>query len=215
MGKKELGPIRREYSMAFLDESSLPDDPLELFIVWLDQAQSSSNPDHTAMTLSTVEPNGQPSSRIVLLKKVLDGRLIFYTNYNSRKSREIRSQAKVATLFYWSELERQVRINGIARPVDDPDSDHYFQSRPFESNISTWASHQSEPISNRQYLEEEYKKYLKKFSSTKEVPRPAYWGGYAITPTMVEFWQGGQRRLHDRIEYTRKEKSWSRVRLAP
>ena len=215
MCKEELGRIRREYSLAHLDESSLPENPLKLFTAWLDQAQSSNNPDPTAMTLSTVERNGQPSSRIVLLKKVLDGRLIFYTNYHSRKSREIRTQGKVAAHFYWSELERQVRIAGIARPVEEADSDLYFQSRPFESNISTWASPQSEVISNRQYLEEEYEKYLKKFSLTKEVPRPAYWGGYAITPTMMEFWQGGKRRLHDRIEYAKKDESWSRVRLAP
>ncbi len=136
MGKKELGPIRREYSLAHLDESSLPDNPLELFSAWLDQAQSSNNPDPTAMTLSTVERHGQPSSRIVLLKKVLDGRLIFYTNYHSRKSREIRTQAKVAAHFFWPELERQVRIAGIARPVDETDSDLYFQSRPFESMLA-------------------------------------------------------------------------------
>ncbi len=215
MSKKDLRHIRREYNKDKLEESNLPENPLELLTTWLEDAQSSGNADPTAMTLSTVERNGQPSSRIVLLKKVEDRKLIFYTNYHSRKSREIRAQAKVAAHFYWSELERQVKIAGIARPVDDADSDLYFQLRPFESNISLWASPQSEPIPDRQYLETEYEKYLQKYLSSEKVPRPATWGGYAITPTRIEFWQGGLHRLHDRIEYTRKEEHWSRVRLAP
>ena len=215
MSKKDLRHIRREYNKDKLEESNLPENPLELFATWLENAQSSNNADPTAMTLSTVERNGQPSSRIVLLKKVEDGKLIFYTNYHSKKSREIRTQAKVAAHFYWSELERQVNIAGIARPVDDADSDLYFQLRPFESNISLWASPQSEVIPDRQYLEKEYGKYLRKFPSSEKVPRPAYWGGYAITPTRIEFWQGGAHRLHDRIQYSIKEGRWSRVRLAP
>lgn len=215
MSKKDLRHIRREYNKDKLEESNLPTNPLELFATWLENAQSSNNADPTAMTLSTVERNGQPSSRIVLLKKIEDGKLIFYTNYHSKKSREIRTQAKVAAHFYWSELERQVNIAGIARPVDDADSDLYFQLRPFESNISLWASPQSEVIPDRQYLEKEYEKYFRKFPSSEKVPRPAYWGGYAITPTRIEFWQGGAHRLHDRIQYSIKEGRWSRVRLAP
>ena len=167
------------------------------------------------MTLSTVERNGQPSSRIVLLKKVQEGNLIFYTNYHSRKSREIRVNSKVAALFYWPEMERQVKIAGTASPLDDADSDLYFQSRPFESNITAWASPQSEVVPHRQYLENEFKKYLKRFSTSKKMPRPAYWGGYAITPTRIEFWQGGRHRLHDRFEYTKKDERWSWIRLAP
>ena len=162
-----------------------------------------------------MERNGQPSSRIVLLKKIEDGKLIFFTNYHSKKSREIRAHARVSAHFFWSELERQVKIAGIARPVDDEDSDLYFQSRPFESNISAWASPQSEIIPHRQYLEKEYEKYRKKYEKSRKVPRPAYWGGYAILPSKIEFWQGGVNRLHDRIEYTKKEERWSRVRLAP
>ncbi len=215
MSKKEMGHIRREYDLEKLDESTLPDNPMKLFIRWLENAQLSNVADPTAMSLSTVERNGQPSSRIVLLKKVENGKLIFYTNYHSKKAREIRSQSKVAAHLYWSELERQVKIAGIARPIDDADSDLYFQSRPYESNISTWASPQSEVIPNRHYLEKEYEKYLKRYPSTEKVPRPAYWGGYGITPTVIEFWQGGMYRLHDRIEYTKKDERWSRVRLGP
>jgi pyridoxamine 5'-phosphate oxidase len=209
-----LERIRREYDLGKLEESQLPEDPMVLFMAWLEEARAVSE-DPTAMTLSTVERNGQPSSRIVLLKKVEQGRLIFFTNYHSRKSREIRGRTRVAAHFYWSRLERQVKIAGTARPIDDADSDLYFQSRPFESNITAWASPQSEVIPNRQYLEDEYQKYLKKYGNAEHIPRPAYWGGYAITPTRMEFWQGGVHRLHDRMEYTKKEERWYRVRLAP
>lgn len=212
---RDLEDERREYTWDRLDETKLPRDPLELFSAWLEQALDSENPDPTAMTLSTVERNGQPSSRIVLLKKVEDGKLVFYTNYHSRKSRDIRAKAKVAAHFYWPEMERQVNIAGIARPIEDIDSDHYFKSRPYESNITAWASPQSEVIPNRDYLEKEFEKYRKRYIDDGQVPRPAYWGGYAIIPSRIEFWQGGPNRLHDRIEYTKKDERWSTVRLAP
>lgn len=212
---RNLENERREYTWDKLDESKLPRDPLELFSAWLEQALDSENPDPTAMTLSTVERYGQPSSRIVLLKKVENGKLVFYTNYHSRKSREIRTKSRVAAHFYWPEMERQVNITGIARAIDDVDSDHYFKSRPYESNITAWASPQSEVIPNREYLEKEFEKYRKRYPEADEVPRPAYWGGYAIIPSRIEFWQGGPNRLHDRIEYTKKEERWNSVRLAP
>lgn len=210
-----LGENRREYRRARLDESSLPDDPLELFSRWLEDAQAAQLADPTAMALSTVERNGQPSSRMVLLKKIEEERLVFFTNLHSRKAREIRSQPKVAALFHWADLERQVKIAGTAGPIDDADSDLYFSSRPFESNISAWASPQSEVVPSRQYLEEEFEKYRKKYGPSGRVPRPAYWGGFAITPVRMEFWQGGIHRLHDRIEYRKKDERWSRFRLAP
>lgn len=212
---RELGQVRREYGRETLDESVMPEDPLELFSIWLDHASGAGCQDPTAMTLSTVERNGQPSSRVVLLKKIENGRMIFYTNYHSRKAREIRTRPKVAALFYWSELERQVKIAGTARPVDDGDSDSYFQSRPRESNICAWASPQSEVIPDRRYLEQEFEKYSRRYRGLKNIPRPAYWGGYAITPIRMEFWQGGIHRLHDRIQYTLKEERWFRERLAP
>ncbi len=160
---RDLGNERREYTWDRLEESLLPGDPIELFCNWLEQALDSDNPDPTAMTLSTVERNGQPSSRIVLLKKVEEGKLVFYTNYHSRKSREIRAKARVAAHFYWPELERQVNIAGIARPIEDADSDLYFNSRPYESKITAWASPQSEVIPNREYLEKEFEKYRRKY----------------------------------------------------
>lgn len=206
---------RRDYEWVRLDESQLPVNPMELFAAWLEQALKTDHPDPTAMTLSTVERSGQPSSRIVLLKKVDDERLIFYTNYHSRKAREIRSRPKVAAHFHWPQMERQVNITGNARPIEDKDSDLYFRSRPFESNITAWASPQSEVIPDREYLIKEYEKYRRKYGDASSVPRPAYWGGFAITPLRIEFWQGGFNRLHDRIEYTKKDERWSLVRLAP
>lgn len=212
---RDLGDERREYERDKLEESELPADPMELFSLWLNYALESAAADPTAMTLSTVERNGQPSSRIVLLKKVEEEKLIFYTNYHSRKSKEIRAKTKVAAHFYWPGLERQVNIAGIARPIDDKDSDHYFNSRPRESKIAAWASPQSEVIPDREYLEKEFDKYQEKFRDTNMIPRPAYWGGYSILPSRIEFWQGGNRRLHDRIEYRKKDERWSLVRLAP
>jgi pyridoxamine 5'-phosphate oxidase len=212
---KELGDERREYTLGRLDESNLPADPMELFSTWLREAMESDHPDPAAMTLSTVERNGQPMSRIVLLKKVEEGKLVFYTNYHSRKARAIRSKTRVSVHFFWPGLERQVNIAGICRPIEDEDSDLYFSTRPYESKIAAWASPQSEVIPNRAYLEREYEKYHRKYRNTDEIPRPAYWGGYVIIPSRIEFWQGGRNRLHDRIEYNKKEERWSTVRLAP
>jgi pyridoxamine 5'-phosphate oxidase len=212
---RDLGDERREYERDRLEKSELPANPMELFSLWLNLALESTAMDPTAMTLSTVEPKGQPSSRIVLLKNVEEERLIFFTNYHSRKSREIMATTKVAAHFYWPELERQVNIAGIASPIDYKDSDHYFNSRPRESKIAAWASPQSEVIPDRKYLENEFDKYQEKYLETDKIPRPAYWGGYSILPFRIEFWQGGNRRLHDRIEYRKKGEQWSLVRLAP
>jgi len=212
---RKLEHIRREFDLDRLDESKLPADPLGLFTAWLEEATRSENPDPTAMTLSTVDQSGSPSSRIVLLKKIQDNRLIFFTNYKSRKAREILNTPKVAAHFYWPQQERQVKIAGLAKPLADELSDLYFSSRPFESKVSAWASPQSEVVPDRSYLEQEYLKYLEKFRVSKKVPRPSNWGGFAIKPLRMEFWQGGKYRLHDRIEYTCKDNVWSRVRLAP
>jgi pyridoxamine 5'-phosphate oxidase len=215
MGKKDLAHIRREYGRGRLDEANLPADPMELFLRWLDDAQESGIPDPNAMTLSTVEKDGQPASRIVLLKKVDGERIIFYTNYNSRKARDMQSHIRVAVNFFWPVLERQVKISGVSRILLDDDADYYFRSRPYESRIAAWASPQSEEIPDRQYLEEEYRKYREKYGESEEVPRPPHWGGYAITPSRIEFWQGRAGRLHDRIEYRKQNGRWTAVRLAP
>jgi len=211
----DFGELRREYSREQLDESKLPEDPMELFAQWLEQARASGLTDPTAMTLSTVGPDGLPSSRIVLLKRIEAGKLFFFTNYGSRKAKEISSGSGVAAHFYWPELERQVKISGCTSIINEKESDHYFQTRPHESKISTWVSSQSEVIPDRKYLELAYEKLLNKYKDSDQIPRPSSWGGYAISPLRIEFWQGGIHRLHDRIEYTLKDKVWSRVRLAP
>lgn len=212
---KEFGAVRREYELNRLDDLTLPDDPFVLFAAWMEKAGTSGLPDPTAMTLSTVDQEGTPSSRVVLLKKIDQNRLVFFTNYKSRKAREIRNNSKVAAHFFWPELERQIKISGEAQALEDKDSDLYFSSRPFESKVAAWASPQSEEVPGREFLENEYRKYLEKFKTTGEVPRPAHWGGLYITPKRMEFWQGGKFRLHDRIEYSLKDEQWSRVRLAP
>ncbi len=212
---KEYGEFRREYKLTQLDETQLPDDPLLLFMAWMEKAGTSGIPDPTAMTLSTVDDQGSPSSRIVLLKKIDQNRLIFFTNYHSRKAKEIRNNSKVAAHFYWPELERQIKISGEAQVLEDTDSDLYFRSRPHESKVAAWASPQSKEVPDRDYLEREYQLYLDKFKGSEEVPRPAYWGGFAIEPKHMEFWQGGKHRLHDRIMFSLKDERWKRIRLAP
>lgn len=212
---KEYGDVRREYDLNRLDDIKLPDDPLLLFVAWMEKASTSGINDPTAMTLSTVDDQGSPSSRIVLLKKIDQNRLVFFTNYQSRKVKEIRNNSRVAVHFYWPELERQVKISGEAQALEDADSDLYFSSRPFESKVAAWASPQSDVVPGREYLEDEYRKYLEKFEGSTDIPRPKHWGGLYITPERMEFWQGGKYRLHDRIEYSLKNKKWSRVRLAP
>ena len=212
---KELEGVRREYDRDHLDESGLPDDPLTLFEAWLKEAIASKNPDPTAMTLSTIDSSGSPSSRIVLLKRIRGNKLVFYSNYQSKKARDMAGNSRVAVHFYWPLLERQVKIAGIAEILEDPGTDDYFNSRPFESKVAAWASPQSSVISGREYLEREYKRYLKKFGDSGAVPRPPDWGAFAITPLRMEFWQGGRKRLHDRIAYSLKGEDWTRVRLAP
>lgn len=212
---KELDKVRREYAHDQLDESRITADPLLLLTAWLEEATQSNTPDPTAMTLSTVDKNGSPSSRIVLLKRIHQNKLIFFTSYQSKKAREIKNNSRVAAHFYWPELERQVKITGVAEILEDSGSDTYFRSRPFESKVAAWASPQSEVVPDRDYLERKFQQYYKKFKDTGEVPRPSHWGGYAISPLQIEFWQGGRYRLHDRIEYSLKEEVWSFVRLAP
>ena len=212
---RELDGIRREYDRERLDESDTPADPLNLFCTWMEEATRSGTPDPTAMTLSTVDKNASPSSRIVLLKKIGKEGLVFFTNFQSRKAREIQENARVAAHFYWPQLERQVKISGTADILEDSLSDDYFKSRPFESKISALASPQSKEVQDREFLEREFRKYLEKYQESREVPRPEHWRGFAIKPQRMEFWQGGLHRLHDRIEYTRKEQEWHKVRLAP
>jgi pyridoxamine 5'-phosphate oxidase len=214
-GEHSLNQIRREYIRGRLEGPSLPDDPLVLFGRWMTEARATSHPDPTAMNLSTVNALGHPSSRMVLLKEVREGKLVFFTNYESRKGREMHERPEVAAHFYWPELERQVRIEGSVAPLAEALSDAYWDSRPMESKIAAWASPQSQVIQDRKALEISFEKYRRKFKAAQEIPRPAHWGGYAITPLRMEFWQGGPHRLHDRMVYRLKSGEWERFRLAP
>jgi pyridoxamine 5'-phosphate oxidase len=215
MSDSDFGEDRREYGRKRLDESSAPDDPIRLLVLWLEDARKSGTTDPTAMTLSTVGSEGNPSSRIVLLKKIEAGKLLFFTSMDSRKSRDIITNAHVALHFYWPELERQVKLAGKAQKIEESEANHYFQSRPFESKLAAWVSPQSEVIPNRSYLEDAFEKKRQEYKEEDLIPKPPQWGGYAVSPLRIEFWQGGKHRLHDRLEYLLEEGLWKRVRLAP
>jgi pyridoxamine 5'-phosphate oxidase len=215
MGDRDFGEDRREYRKTQLDESMLPDDPLLLLDQWLEQARTSGTIDPTAMTLSTTGPAGIPSSRIVLLKGIEAGKLLFFTSLNSRKAQEIQSNPMVALHFYWPGLERQVKIAGSTQMLEESKAESYFQSRPYESKLSTWISPQSKVIPDRRFLEEAFEKKRNEYGEGDLLPRPPHWGGYAVSPKRMEFWQGGKYRLHDRMEYSLKKGQWKRVRLAP
>jgi len=211
----DIATIRNEYSKKSVTKDDLVDDPVLQFQNWMDEAVKAEVKEPTAMTISTVDNNNQPSTRVVLLKGIHDGKLFFYTNYNSNKGSDIAYNPRVAVTFFWAEVERQVNINGIAEKVTEQESDNYFNTRPYSSRIGAWASPQSHIISNRTFIMREFLRYSTKFAGRK-VPRPPHWGGYAIIPETFIFWQGRPSRLHDRIRYTRKEQNtWLKERLAP
>jgi pyridoxamine 5'-phosphate oxidase len=209
-----IADIRRDYRMHMLSETEAAANPFEQFTRWWNEALRSEIDEVNAMTLATVAADGMPSARIVLLKGYDKNGFVFFTNYNSDKAREIEQHPKVALLFFWKELERQVRIEGTIKKLSETESDIYFKSRPLGSRIGAWASPQSEPISNREELESAYQKFETKFASG-EVPRPPHWGGYTVKPVLFEFWQGRSSRLHDRLRYEPSEENWRIRRLAP
>jgi pyridoxamine 5'-phosphate oxidase len=214
--KKKLHEYRKEYSQGGLSLDDVLHDPLEQFNLWFDQAVAAGLPEPNAMTLATADPEGNVSARIVLLKEVDSKGFVFYSNYTSRKARDIEKNPKVSLVFLWLGLERQVRIEGLTEKVSEKESDVYFKSRPRESQLGAWVSEQSTEIPNRDVLVENFWKLKNKFED-KSIPRPDFWGGYRIIPEMVEFWQGRPNRLHDRIRYIKSEdkNTWERVRLAP
>jgi pyridoxamine 5'-phosphate oxidase len=210
----DIAAIRKEYTLKALDINQVNKDPIKQFKNWFDEALKADIPEPNAMNLATITKEGRPTSRIVLLKGIDNGQFVFYTNYQSRKGKEIASTPFVCINFFWPELERQVRIEGKVNKVTAATSDEYFNSRPKGSRIGAHVSPQSNIIADRQVLEQRAEQLENQFAE-KEVPRPEHWGGYAIDPYLMEFWQGRASRLHDRIMYELEDGQWQIKRLAP
>jgi pyridoxamine 5'-phosphate oxidase len=209
-----INSLRHDFTKQTLDIKDVHADPILQFEKWFKEAVDSKVNEPNAMSISTVSTEGKPSSRIVLLRNFNKNGFIFYTNYNSKKGTDISKNPYAALLFFWPELERQVRIEGILKKQSPEESSAYFNSRPRGSKLGAWTSEQSKPIADRNVLDKAYEEISKKFP-TDEVPRPTYWGGYVLTPECFEFWQGRESRLHDRILYTQEDKNWKIERLSP
>lgn len=209
-----LHQMRTDFTRATLSKTDAPASPHQLFEIWLYQAIESNEPESNAMCLSTVSPGGKPSSRMVLLKDFNDKGFAFFTNYQSRKGRDLSVNSFAALLFFWPQLERQVRIEGNVEMCSKKESDKYFAERPQLSRLGAWASPQSEVIPDREFLEKKMNEFTKKHTEPI-IPRPSFWGGYRLKPTYFEFWQGRPSRLHDRIAYTLLNEKWEIRRLAP
>ncbi|MGO4999043.1 pyridoxamine 5'-phosphate oxidase [Oceanisphaera sp. W20_SRM_FM3] len=210
----ELANYRREYLQGGLRRNNLPDDPLVLFETWMQQAVKADLMDPTAMVVGTVDPHGQPYQRIVLLKHLDEKGFVFYTNMGSRKASQLANNPKVSLLFPWHMLERQVHVTGQVERLSSLEVLKYFSSRPKDSQIGAWVSHQSARISARGVLEGKFLEMKQKFAKG-EVPLPSFWGGFRVKFDSIEFWQGGANRLHDRFLYQRQDSGWSIDRLAP
>jgi pyridoxamine 5'-phosphate oxidase len=207
--------LRKDYRLQSLNEGEVDANPVKQFEIWWGQAINTKIEEPNAMTLATATLEGKPSARIVLLKKITDDGFIFFTNYKSRKGKEIDENPFASITFFWKELERQVRAEGEVEKISDAESDEYFATRPFESRIGAWSSPQSSVILNREVLQKAVDSYSTKFNK-QEIPRPKHWGGYILKPNLVEFWQGRPGRLHDRLQYKlTKDLNWKIERLAP
>ncbi len=211
---EHLAALRREYAARGLSEPELPEEPLDLFGQWFAQVQAAGLPEPNAMTVASATPAGTPSVRMVLLKGVVDGTFVFYTNLESRKGHELRANPRAALLFPWYALQRQVRVEGTAEPLPRDQVEAYFATRPRAAQLGAWASRQSEVVHGRAELDEAYAAAQARFPDG-DVPCPPGWGGFAVHPVVVEFWQGRQGRMHDRLVYRRAGETWARLRLAP
>ena len=211
--KQEIADIRKDYRLQSLEEKDVYADAIQQFTYWWNEAVNSEIEEVNAMTLATATIAGVPSARIVLLNDYDENGFVFFTNYQSHKGKEMEENPKAALVFFWKELERQVRIEGNIEKIEAKDSDAYFNSRPIGSRIGAWASPQSQVIGNRKNIEENAAAVQAKFGD--EIPRPAHWGGYRLKPAKIEFWQGRSNRLHDRLLYTKHANGWNIERLAP
>ncbi len=211
-----LADLREDYRLGAFGEQNCETNPIVQFEKWFLEAQVADNKEPNAMTLATATTGGHPSARIVLLKEVSDAGFVFYTNYGSRKAQDLETNPRCALTFYWSEMERQVRVEGQARRIGREQSEAYFRTRPKGSKLGAWASRQSEPVASRQELESKLAELQGKYAGVEDIPAPEFWGGYCVVPESIEFWQGRTNRLHDRIRYRRKgETGWTIERLSP
>jgi pyridoxamine 5'-phosphate oxidase len=212
---QKISELRKDYLKATLDVTTVFSDPVIQFEKWFEEALRAEVTEPNAMHLATVNEQGKPSSRVVLLKAIENTKFVFYTNYQSKKAKELDQNPACALTFFWPDLERQVRIEGVAERVAEMVSEAYFQSRPRGSQIGAWASPQSAIINDRSILEDRAQQMEKKFETLPVLPRPHQWGGYQVDPLMIEFWQGRANRLHDRIQFVKVDGSWKIYRLAP
>lgn len=213
--KSTIQNLRQDYRSASLNEEDVSQNPYLQFEKWFSEALNAKVLEPNAMTLATATANGIPTARIVLLKEFTEEGFVFYTNYNSNKGKEIEENPYAALVFFWGDLERQVRIEGVVEKVSEEESTQYFQSRPKGSQLGAIVSPQSKAIPNRKFLEEKLEDLIKEYG-IKDIPKPEFWGGYRVIPNKIEFWQGRSNRLHDRLLYLQdKDQSWKFERLAP
>ena len=209
----DLNQLRVDYQKGALRKSDVAADPFEQFVAWFDEARAAKVPEPNAMTLATADAFGKPSARVVLLKDYDDRGFTFFTNYDSAKAADLAANPRASLCFFWHALERQVRIDGTVEKVSRQESADYWVTRPYKSQIGSAASQQSRPIADRQILEDQFARLEHDHPET--IPLPERWGGYRVTPTVIEFWQGGRSRLHDRIVYRREDTGWKIERLSP